>query len=134
HEEPGLLGSFTPALVISHLACADDPDHPLSERQRTRFDRLRAGLPAIPASLANSPGIFLGPPFHYDMVRPGVALYGARAAARVSTSVMPVVALHARIAQIRTAKAGETVGYGASRTLESETRIATVMSGYADGI
>lgn len=132
--QKNLLAAFAPALVMSHLACADQPCHPLNERQRLAFEHLRTKLPAMPASLANSPGIFLGPLFHYDMVRAGVALYGARAVTDAPNPMKPVVALHARIAQVRTAAAGEAVGYGASTTLAGETRIATVMAGYADGI
>jgi len=133
-SDADIFSAFTPALVISHLACADTPDHPLNERQRADFDRLRAMLPPMPASLANSPGICLSPAFHYDMVRPGVSLYGARAASGTPPPMKPVLSLHARIAQVRTARAGESVGYAASCTLKSETRIATVMAGYADGL
>ena len=64
---------------MSHLACADEPDNPMNERQRQRFEALRAKLPPAPASLANSGGTFLGPAYHFDLVRPGIALYGGRA-------------------------------------------------------
>lgn len=133
-QDPALLETFLPALVMSHLACADDPANPMNETQRAIFETLRARLPAMPASLANSPGILLGETFHYDMIRPGISLYGGRAAGNEPAAMKPVVSLHARIAQLRTAQTGESVGYGAATTLSRETRVATVMTGYADGI
>lgn len=128
-----LLDTFETSLVISHLACADSPDDPKNEAQRTAFDELRAKLPAAPASLANSAGILLGPSYHYEMVRAGIALYGGRAVVRGANPMRPVVLLEGRVAQIRNAEAGETVGYGAAQTLNRPTRIATVTVGYADG-
>ncbi len=133
-DDPRLIGDFTPALVISHLACGDDPDEPMNVRQRTSFDELRSKLPPCPSCFANSAGIFLGPAYHYDMVRPGVALYGARAVNGVANPMKPVVRLDIRIVQIRDAEPGETVGYGANRKLATKTRIATAAAGYADGI
>ena len=129
-----MLDAFTPALVVSHLACGDEPDDPMNERQRTAYDRLRAKLPPCPACFANSAGVFLGSKYHYDMVRPGVALYGGRAVNGVPNPMKPVVRLDIRIVQIRDAEAGETVGYGASRKLATKTRIATAAAGYADGV
>jgi len=129
-----LLHSFEPTLILSHLACADESDNPMNEAQRTAFDALRAKLPAIPACLANSGGVFLGAPYHYDMVRPGFALYGGQAVNDVPNPMRQVVHLQGRIAQIREAQSGESVGYGASYTLTRPTRIATVAAGYADGI
>lgn len=128
------LHSFEPSLIMSHLACADEPDNPMNEFQRAAFDVLRAKLPAIPACLANSGGVFLGVPHHYDMVRPGFALYGGKAVNDKPNPMQPVVRLQGRIAQIREAQSGESVGYGASCTLTRPTRIATVATGYADGI
>lgn len=133
-EIPEILNAFAPALLMSHLACADDASNPMNGAQREAFDALRSSLPPMPASLANSAGIFLGEAFHHDMVRPGIALYGGRAASGAPNPMKPVVSLHARIAQLRTARAGESVGYAAARKLARETRIATVMAGYADGI
>ncbi len=77
--ERALFQHFDLALVMSHLACADEPSNPMNGAQRTRFDAIRSMLPAAPASLANSGGTFLGPDYHYDLVRPGIALYGGRA-------------------------------------------------------
>lgn len=124
---------LAPALLMSHLACADTPDDPKNAQQLERFREIRATFPDCPASLANSGGIMLGPDFHFDMVRAGVALYGAEAVTG-KPPLAPVVQLHARISQLHEAEAGETVGYGASQPLERKTRIATVCAGYADGI
>jgi len=82
---------------MSHLACADEPDHPLNARQRAAFDQRRAALPSAPASLAASDGLMLGAPFHYDLVRPGYALYGGQAFQGGATPVNPVVTVAARI-------------------------------------
>jgi len=118
---------------MSHLACADEPDHPKSETQRKTFDRLRARLPRALASLANSAGILLGPDFAYDMVRPGIALYGGHPRRHGKNPFRPVVHLKGRVLQIRQVAAGETVGYGATRTMRQPTRVAVVSVGYADG-
>lgn len=128
------LAAFELALVMSHLACADEPDHPKNEAQRLAFDELRAKLPPAPASLANSAGVMLGPRYHHDVVRPGIALYGGRARVEGPNPMKHVVQLEGRIAQVRTAPAGETVGYGATRTFDRPTRVATVTLGYADGL
>ncbi|MFQ5625782.1 MAG: alanine racemase [Methyloligellaceae bacterium] len=132
-REPELLASFAPALLISHLACADEQDNPLNQAQLKAFEELRAMLPPCPASLANSAGIFLGPRYHFDLVRPGFALYGGKAIAG-REPLRKVVRLDARIVQIHDAQAGESVGYGAAQTLARPTRIATIAIGYADGI
>jgi len=132
-EASELWQAVTLSLVMSHLACADEPDHPKSETQRKTFDRLRARLPRALASLANSAGILLGPDFAYDMVRPGIALYGGHPRRHGKNPFRPVVHLKGRVLQIRQVAAGETVGYGATRTMGRPTRIAVVSVGYADG-
>jgi len=132
-NDPVILNSLKISLVMSHLACADEPDHPKNQDQRRTFDRLRAKLPGAPASLANSAGIFLGPDFHYDMVRPGIALYGGKPFAGAVDAMVPVVRLHGRIVQVRPAAKGETVGYGAEHGLTRPSRLAIVAVGYADG-
>ncbi len=129
-----IFSAFELALVMSHLACADEPDHPKSAAQREAFETLRQALPGAQASLSNSAGILLGRGFHYDLVRPGIALYGGKARRRGESHVKPVVTLSARILQIRHVPAGETVGYGATRTLSRHSRIAVLAVGYADGI
>lgn len=123
-------------LVMSHLACADEPDHPHNGRQRAAFDRQRAALalPSARASLAASDGLMLGAPFHYDLVRPGYALYGGQAFQGGATPVNPVVTVAACILQVRNVEAGESVGYSASWVATRETRVAIVAAGYADGI
>ena len=131
--ESALLERFDISLVMSHLACSDDPENQKNEDQRAAFDRLRALLPEAPASLANSGGVFLGAPYHYDMVRPGIALYGARATLSGAEEMRPVVRLEGRILQVKHANPGETVGYGATQKLERPTKLAIVAAGYADG-
>lgn len=132
-KAPDLLRDFRLSLVLSHLACADDSSNSKNEAQRLAFDRLRAMLPKTKASLANSGGIFLGSQFHYDLVRPGIALYGGRALEGRPNPMRPVVNLSARILQVREVPAGETVGYGAIWRVNETARIATLACGYADG-
>lgn len=128
-----LWQALTLSLVMSHLACADEPDHPKSETQRKLFDRLRARLPSALASLANSAGILLGPDFAYDLVRPGIALYGGHPRRYGKNPFRPVVHLKGRVLQVRQVASGETIGYGATRTMRRPSRIAVVSVGYADG-
>lgn len=132
-EERGLFDKFEMSLVMSHLACADEPKHPMNPTQKQRFDQLRAKLPPAPASLANSGGTFLGPDYHYDLVRPGIALYGGRAFEGDSNPMRWVVKLQARILQTREIGAGEAVGYGAMFEAPQPLRLATLACGYADG-
>jgi alanine racemase len=132
-RNPTLLGRFDMTLVMSHLACADEPDNPFNETQRQTFEGLKALLPPAPASLANSGGIALGPPFHYDLVRPGIALYGGRAHEDRPNPMRQVVRLTARVLQVRDIRPGDTVGYGAIWTTGQPARIAAIACGYADG-
>lgn len=118
-------------LVMSHLACADEPEHPLNEEQRRRFESVRGRFADVPSSLANSAGIFLGQAFTADLVRPGIALYGG--ASHPDARVEPVVTLEAEILQVRQSPEGETLGYGAGETLRRPSRIAVAAIGYADG-
>lgn len=131
--EPERLAGIDVELVISHLACADEARHPMNEEQRRHFDALRARLPSAPASLANSSGIFLGPAFHYDLARPGIALYGANPTPGKPHPLHPVVHLRGRIVQLREIDSDEAVGYGAAFRARRPSRIATVPVGYADG-
>src|SRR5205807_5109707 len=112
------------ALVMSHFACSEE-DHPLNAIQIDRFRELRQLFPGIPASLSNSSGIFLGPAAHHDLVRPGVALYGANPTPGHLNLMRSVVRLEARIVQVREVQAGETVGYGATWTVQRPTRLAS---------
>ena len=118
---------------MSHLACADTPDHPMNRRQLTAFRAARVLLGNIPASLANSGGIFLGPDYHFDLVRPGIALYGGAAVKDTPNPMDPVVTLEAAVLQVRDVKREETVGYGAAEATTRQSRIAVVGVGYADG-
>ncbi len=124
---------YAPQMVMSHLACADQPSHEKNRTQLALFQSVIAQFPGIPASLANSAGVMAGRDYHFQMVRPGVALYGGRAVVGRRNPMTPVVTLHAPILQIKEARTGETVGYGASVTLSRETKLAIVSIGYADG-
>jgi alanine racemase len=119
--------------VMSHLVSSEETT-PLNETQRQRFEAARALLPAAPASFANSSGIFLGASYHYDLARPGVALYGVNPTPDQPNPMRPVVRLLARVLQLREAAAGETVGYGATYRFDRPARIATIAAGYADGL
>lgn len=126
--------TFTPTLVMSHLACADEPEHALNRQQIEAFSAIIKKFPGIPASLCNSAALLAFPDAHFDLVRPGVSLYGGRALHGGENPMQPVVKLQARIVTIRDAKAGETVGYGARLKLARDSRLAIISAGYADGI
>lgn len=130
---PDLLAAIAPDLIMSHLACADTPDHPMNRQQLAVFREVRALFPDLPASLANSAGIFLGPDFHFDLVRPGIALYGGSAVSGQPSATRTVVTLEARVLQVREADEGGHVGYGATETISRPSRIAILGTGYADG-
>ena len=133
-SDPDLLARCDVALVMSHLACADDPGHPMNAEQLARFRELSALLPEAPRSLAASDGLMLGRDYHFDLVRPGYALYGGQAFQGGSAPVRPVVAVHARVLQVHEVPAGGTVGYSATWRVGSRRTIATIAAGYADGI
>jgi len=122
-----------PCLVMSHFACADEPEHPLNARQIEIFAGLRDSFEGVEASLANSAGIYLGPAAHFDLTRPGIALYGGAPVGGMTNPMRPVVTAEARVLVIRTAKAGETVSYGAAHRFARDSRIAVCGVGYADG-
>lgn len=121
-------------LLMSHLACADDPSHPLNQRQRAAFDAVRARMPGVAASLANSSGIFLGDGYRHDLVRPGIALYGGNPTQNAANPMRPVAILEGAVMQLREVAAGDTVGYSATWTAERPTRIAILGAGYKDGV
>jgi len=139
---PGLLASpnLDLAAVCTHFATADDPDHPLFERQRTRFsdalatiDRLGAAVPVRHA--ANSAALLRDPRVWYEAVRPGILLYGVAPAAFASTvALRPVLALRSRVVAVKNVRPGEGVGYGARFVPEAPRVIATIPAGYADGL
>jgi alanine racemase len=120
-------------LLMSHFAISEDPAHPLNARQMGLFRELRDQFPRLSASLANSSGIFLGSDAHHDLVRPGVALYGANPTPGHANPMRPVVRLEAHVVQVRNVAPGETVGYGAVWTAHRPSRVAIVSVGYADG-
>ncbi len=122
------------AFVMSHLACSDEPDHPLNEIQRQRFDDVRALAPQVKASFANSSGIFLGKAYAHDQARPGVALYGGNPLPGQPNPMQPVATLKARVMQIRELSPGETLGYGASWSPSHPAKIALLGAGYRDGV
>ena len=125
---PIVLGSH-PKLIMSHLACSDEPAHEMNRYQLDTFRKMTAGM-NVPRSLSATGGILLGRDYHFDVTRPGIALYGGmpfEAAQRVVTLSLPVI-------QVRDVQAGETVGYSNTWTAEEDARIATVSGGYADGL
>jgi len=121
-------------LLMSHLACAEIPDHPLTAGQIKLFREIRGLYSGIPASLANSSGIYLGDPALYDLVRPGAALYGVNPTPGRANPMKGVVELTGRILQVRNVAKDETVGYGATWTAKRASRIVIVALGYADGL
>ena len=122
------------ALILSHLACADIPDHPLNAKQLRLFRELRALYSGIPASLANSSGIFLGDATYFDLARPGAALYGINPTPGRPNPMTSVVELTGRVVQLRTVARDQTIGYGATWTARRNSRIAVVALGYANGL
>jgi alanine racemase len=122
------------ALLLSHLACAEIPDHPLNASQIAMFRELHMLYSGIPASLVNSSGIYLGRAAHFDLGRPGAALYGVNPTPGRPNPMQSVVELKGRILQIRKILRDETVGYGATWTAKRASRIAIVALGYADGV
>lgn len=137
--DPGKLEGIAPDFVMTHLACADEPDHPLNAGQRDRFAAWRQRFANLKGSMANSAGIFLGGDYHHDILRPGIALYGANpldpsaGPRREASRMAEVVQLQGKILQVRSVDRGQTVGYGAGYIVEKPSRIATVAIGYADG-
>ena len=131
--DPALLEGFKLSLILSHLACATEPAHPMNEEQLNRFRAALRLLPRGPASLASSSGIFLGGDFHFDMARPGAALYGVNPLPGRPNPMAPIVHLKAKILQVRDVDRGDAVGYGAAHQMDRPGRIAILALGYADG-
>lgn len=118
-----------PVLIMSHLACADEPGHEMNARQLREFRELTDGVD-VPRSLAATGGILLGADYHFDLCRPGIGLYGGAP----YTDAVPVVKLDLPVIQVREVAPGETVGYSNTWTAQRPSRIATVAAGYADGL
>ncbi|WP_292407017.1 alanine racemase, partial [Mesorhizobium sp.] len=131
--DPQAFDGIEVDFVMSHLARADEPEHPANELQRLEFERLRRMLPKAPASLANSSGIFLGQSFHYDLARPGAALYGINPTPAEKNPMLPVVRLQAKVIQTRSLDRGAGVGYGHIFHVAEPLVAATISLGYADG-
>ncbi len=121
--------SRKPVLLMSHLACADEPDHPANARQLAEFHALTDGT-NVPRSLSATGGILLGPDYHFDLTRPGVGLYGGLP----FENALEAVRLSLPVVQTRTVEPGEGVGYGCSWVAERTSLVATVSGGYADGL
>jgi len=121
--------------IMSHLACADEPDHALNRRQAEAFRRDLATLPeAVPASLLNSAGLAIMPGYAMDVVRPGIALYGAEPVRNHPFGLQTVMRLSSRIMQVRTVRKGESISYGATFIAPEDMRVAVAALGYADGL
>jgi alanine racemase len=131
--DPFFFEGLSIRLVMSHLARADEPSAASNERQRAAFVDIAARLPPAPRSLANSSGIFLGEAFHFDLVRPGAALYGVNPTPGLANPMRPVIGMQARVIQVRTVEPGEGVGYGHTAIAQRRLRCATISLGYADG-
>lgn len=132
-DDPPTMRAIPWRGVISHLACADTPEHPLNAIQQARFAAALGHFPGIRASLAASSGIFMSREFHHDLVRPGAALYGVNPHPGQPNPMRQVVTLKGKIIQVREIDRGETVGYGATHAMAGPGRLATVAVGYADG-
>jgi alanine racemase len=122
------------SLLMSHLACADEPAHPLNAKQCEAFAELRRKLSGVPASLANSSGIFLGEGYTHDLVRPGIAIYGGNPTLAATNPMRPVAHLEGTVMQVRHVPEGDTVGYSATWAAQRPTRIAVLGAGYKDGV
>jgi len=134
-RDKDLWNAITPEWIMSHLACASITDHPMNAAQLQTFKRMAATLPQTPLSLANTAGIYLGKDYHFQLVRPGIGLYGGKATDRPQKEEsQPVVKLLAPILQVRYVKKGEAIGYNATHIADRDMRLATVGAGYADGI
>lgn len=137
-QDEALTKGVEVSLVMSHLACSDDEAHPRNALQLARFreiwERLKTRFPGAMASLANSGGIWLGPDYHFGLVRPGVSLYGGNPFTGKPNPFRPVVRAEARVIALREVGPGETVGYGATwGGAEGARRVAILGAGYADG-
>ena len=131
-DELDALDGLNIDTLHSHLACADE-DHALNETQLSRFRQLKQRIPAKAYSLANSAGICLGPDYGFDLTRPGLALYGGIPRSEARGHIRSVVTPEAQVVQVRTLKAGDSIGYGATFTAERDMPVAILNIGYADG-
>jgi alanine racemase len=133
-EARNRLAGIRPVLIMSHLACADEPEHKMNAAQLARFRTALAMLPPAPASLAATAGILLGRDYAFDMVRPGIGLYGGDPRAGTENPFAVAAVFEGRILQRRRIDKGQSVGYGATYLSERPGHLATVAVGYADGL
>ena len=133
-DEPTLLDGIETLYVMTHLAAAEEAEHPLNATQIERFNEACLRLPRARRSIANSSGIFLGPRFASDLARPGAALYGINPTPGQPNPMEPVLRLEGQVLQLRDIPPGQTVGYGGSWLATRPSRIATMGLGYADGL
>lgn len=132
-DDNAMPHAFSPVLVMSHLMCADTPSAAENANQLLAFRKIASAFEGVEASLAASAGIALGDDYHFDLTRPGITLYGGTGGASIPTPLQSVAKAEARILQIRDARAGEAVSYGASQRLSRDSRLAVVSVGYGDG-
>lgn len=132
-NERGRMRGLRLALLMSHLVASEEPANPINAEQLSRFRAFVKAMPGAPASLSNSSGVFLGADYHFDLLRPGAALYGINPLPGHANPMRPVVTLHARVLQTRRVDALQTVGYGGAWRSARPTRVATIALGYADG-
>lgn len=132
-KDKSLLEGLDIHFIMSHFSSADEKDHPETSRQAQEFAQVMSHFPDVKGCLCNSAGIFVSSEYHYDLVRPGMALYGLNPTPQQKNPMKQVVRLATRILNIQTIKAGEHVGYAASYQAEKEETVATVNMGYADG-
>jgi len=131
HHE--LLDGIEIKAWVSHLACADEIDNPMTPRQRDRLQTVLRGLPKAPVSLCNTSGLFWGADYLFDIARPGIGLYGGNPTPHLPNPMRAVMELRAPILQVHEAAPSETVGYGATHTIKRKGKIAVLATGYADG-
>ncbi|WCK15035.1 alanine racemase [Agrobacterium tumefaciens] len=133
-SRPQLLDGIDIALVMSHLACADEPDHLSNAAQLSVMRKAAVAFPDVSVCFSNSGGIFLGNDYHNSLLRPGIALYGGAPSVTRPNPMKPVVRLDVAVIQTRDVPAGSLVGYGGSFEAAGPTRLATIAAGYADGL
>jgi alanine racemase len=133
-QDMSMLSGLEIVGVLSHFACADDAQSPMNEKQFSVFNDIARYFPGAEKSLCNSSGIFRDQKFHFDLVRPGMALYGLNPTPEKENPMRPVVSLQVPVIRTRIVYKGASVGYGATYKFEKDTPIATVSAGYADGI
>jgi alanine racemase len=129
----GSIARLNLVCSMSHLACADTPEHPQNARQLGAYRGLAAQLPDVSRSLAASSGIFLGADYHFDLLRPGAALWGLNPTPEAPNPMRQVVTVKGKILQLLEIDEGRSVGYGATHIASGATSVATVGAGYADG-